>query len=88
MDHNYNIVHVCYSLLHGKDPVKIELRPGVSFRPHDAPVHTRNEVSCCVKVSDGQIEMTNEGFPPLRLLTTPPAEFVEDRKVIDDVSTG
>ncbi len=85
MDHNYNTVHVCYSLRHGKDPLQIELRPGVSFRPADSPVHTHNEVSCCVKVSDGQIEMTNEGFPALRILSTPAAEFVEDRKVIDDV---
>lgn len=85
MDHNYNTVHVSYSMRHGKDSLQLELRPGVSFRPADSAVHTRNEVSCCIKVSDGQIEMTNEGFPPLRILSTPAAEFVEDRKVIDDV---
>ena len=85
MDHHYNTVHVSYSLRHGKEPLKIELRPGVSFRPHDSPVHTRNEVSCCIRVRDGEIEMTNEGYPPLRILSEPPAEFVEDRKVIEDV---
>ena len=84
MDHNYNTVHVSYSMRHGKDSLQIELRPGVSFRPHDSPVHTRNEVSCCIRVQDGEIEMTNEGYPPLRILSEPPAEFVEDRKVIED----
>lgn len=85
MDHHYNTVHVSYSLRHGKEPLNIELRPGVSFRPHDSPVHTRNEVSCCVKVKEGEIEMTNEGYPPLRILSEPAVEFVGDRKVIDDV---
>lgn len=85
MDHGYNTVHVTYSLRHGEDPVQIELRPGVSFRPHDAPVPTRNEVSCCTKVSDGEIEMSVQEYPPLRIFLDPPAEFVEDAKVIQDV---
>jgi predicted glycogen debranching enzyme len=85
MDHGYNTVHVCYRLRQGNEPLQIELRPGVSFRPHDAPVQTRNEVFCCVKVMDGEIEMSTEGFPPLRILSIPAAEFVEDRKTIADV---
>jgi glycogen debranching enzyme len=36
--HGQNTAHVRYRLLEGEGPVRLTLRPGVHFRPHDAPV--------------------------------------------------
>ena len=85
MDYGFNTVHVSYSLRRGNGPLEIELRPGVNFRSHDAPVRTSSEVTCCLVVKNGEVEMSAAGYPPLRLISNPPAKFVEDRKVIPEV---
>jgi predicted glycogen debranching enzyme len=85
MEHGRNTVHVSYSIRRGNEPLDVELRPAVNFRPHDAPVKTQSEVSCCVVVKDGAIELSAGGFPSLRLGCNPVAEFVEDRKDFKDI---
>ena len=38
MPHLQNTVHVNYRLISGRDPVRIELRPALHFRPHEGLV--------------------------------------------------
>jgi predicted glycogen debranching enzyme len=67
--HGQNTVHVRYRLLSGDAPVRLTLRPGVHFRPHEAPVST--PLQRYRLVAEGaryEIAAEGERFPPLRLL--------------------
>jgi len=67
--HGQNTVHVRYRLLAGDGPVRLTLRPGVHFRPHDAPVSGPLQ-RYRLEAAEGRYEIAGEDprFPPLRLL--------------------
>jgi predicted glycogen debranching enzyme len=62
-----NTVYLSYRLLEG-DPVQLELRPGVHFRSHDAPVNLPLHDTYAISATDGHyvIHATDER-PDLRL---------------------
>ncbi|MFY3746140.1 amylo-alpha-1,6-glucosidase [Anaeromyxobacter sp. Red801] len=67
--HGQNTVHVSYRLLDGDGPVRLTLRPGVHFRPHDAPV-SGPVTAYRLVAAQGRFEVAGDDprFPPLRLL--------------------
>ncbi len=87
MTHRQNTVHVAFRLLDGPGPCALELRPGVHFRPHDAPVSAslhRYRFSA----EEGRYEVVAVGsdLPPLRMfLDGAPASFVLERERVPEV---
>lgn len=69
LTHGQNTVHVSYRLLAGEGPVRLTLRPGVHFRPHDAPVSAPLG-RYRLHAEDGRYEISADGdsFPPLRIV--------------------
>ncbi len=87
MTHGQNTVHLEYALLEGDGPCALELRPGVHFRPHDAPVSAALHRYRIV-VEDGRYELAAVGsdLPPLRLLLDGAhASFVLERERVPEV---
>jgi len=69
LPHGQNTVYLHYRLLDGP-PVRIELRPAVHFRSHDAPVSLELGEPYVLTASDGRFELRGAGdLPPLRLRT-------------------
>jgi predicted glycogen debranching enzyme len=68
MPHRQNTVYVTYRCL-GDIPLRLELRPAVHFRSHDAPVSVPLEPGYHLTVAEGYYQVTAPGeLPPLRLL--------------------
>ena len=67
MPHLQNTTHVTYQLL-SPDPVRLELRPMVAFRLHEAPVNHPVEAPYAVHALGDRFEIHPGGdLPPLRL---------------------
>jgi predicted glycogen debranching enzyme len=67
MPHLQNTTHVSYHLLSG-DPVRLELRPFVAFRLHEAPVDQPVSAPYLVQAFGDRFEIAPGGdLPPLRL---------------------
>ena len=67
MPHLQNTTHVSYRLL-SRDPVRLELRPFVAFRLHEAPVNHPLVTPYLVQALDDRFEISPGGdLPPLRL---------------------
>jgi predicted glycogen debranching enzyme len=83
-----NTVHLAYRLLAGEGPVRLTLRPGMHFRPHDAPVSGALQ-RYRLLASAGRYEIAGEDprFPPLRLLLRGqrPAFTVEEERLAEVV---
>src|SRR6266540_6504974 len=82
MTHRQNTVHVVYRLLSGPGPCALELRPGVHFRPHDAPVSASLQ-RYRFSAEEGRYEVVAVGsdLPPLRMfLDGAHASFVLERE--------
>lgn len=86
--HRQNTVHVGYRLLDGEGPVRLTLRPGVHFRPHDAPVSSALQ-SYRLGAEGGRYEISSDDsrFPALRLLVhgAPAAFTVEEARLAEVV---
>jgi len=68
MPHRQNTVHIGYRLVEGEGPIRIKLRLGVHFRPHDAPLDTRlPEKGYVFTASEGLYELHAPAMPALRL---------------------
>jgi predicted glycogen debranching enzyme len=68
LPHGQNTVHVNYRLVKGEGTVRLKLRPGLHFRPHEAPVHVPHAAPYSVSAVDGRYEVTaNSPVPPLRM---------------------
>jgi predicted glycogen debranching enzyme len=72
MTHRQNSVYVTYRVLEGNVPLRLSLRPGVHFRPHDAPVRRDLGHSYTVTLQSDRFELGSpkEPFPPLRIRAT------------------
>ncbi|HEX7622763.1 MAG TPA: amylo-alpha-1,6-glucosidase [Anaeromyxobacteraceae bacterium] len=82
MTHRQNTVQVAYRLLAGPGPCRLELRPGLHFRRHDAPVSAALP-PYRFSAEDGryELEAVASDLPPLRLFFDgPQASFVLERE--------
>jgi predicted glycogen debranching enzyme len=69
MVHMQNTVHVTYRVLSGSDPVRLELRPLIHFRPHSASVSEPLQEPYQLTITGDRYEISaSSNFPPLRLL--------------------
>jgi predicted glycogen debranching enzyme len=66
--HLQNTVYVRYRRLEGDGPVRLSLRPALSFRMHDAPVSSREPGAYRASFVGDHLEVQgSEHMPPLRL---------------------
>jgi predicted glycogen debranching enzyme len=81
MPHGQNTVYVEYRLLEG-GPIRLELRPFLTFRMHDGPLGTAPEWPFTVTITRGRIEVhVFDGAPVLRLTLRPRrGVFVSDER--------
>ena len=69
MPHRQNTVCVTYRLLGGAESVRLELRPSLAFRSHNAPVNTPLPEALKVDVSPDRYEISAAtGWPALRIM--------------------
>src|SRR5215208_143302 len=69
LPHLQNTVHVTYRLLAGPGPVRLELRPSLHFRAHEAPVDRPIGSPYVVTAAGDRYEIAGPpDLPPLRLL--------------------
>ncbi len=87
MTHRQNTVHVAYRLLDGPGPCGLALRPGLHFRPHDAPV-SGSLHRYRFTAEDGRYEIVaaDTDLPPLRILVDGAhAGFLLERERVPEV---
>ncbi|MHB8953627.1 MAG: amylo-alpha-1,6-glucosidase [Pirellulaceae bacterium] len=69
MPYRQNTVHILYRLVKGQGAVRLNLRPSVHFRPHDAPVSEQVLEAYTISATEERLELTtSRDFPPLRML--------------------
>jgi len=66
--HGQNTVHLSYALRGGEGTVRLDLRPSVHFRHHEAPVSTALDEPYRLAIVGDRYEIEAGGLPPLRLL--------------------
>jgi predicted glycogen debranching enzyme len=68
LPHRLNLVHVCYTLLAGKEPIHVTLWPGINFRPYEAPVNYKvSDEYAITALADGLEIFAQSDLPTLRL---------------------
>jgi predicted glycogen debranching enzyme len=68
MLHHQNTVHIQYRLVEGQGPIRLQLRPAVHFRGHEAPVSEKLPGPHVLTAIDDRYELCGDKrFPPLRL---------------------
>ena len=68
MPYQQNTVHVSYRLLRGEGPLRLSLRPAVSFRPQEWPVSTPLRGPYLLTALDDRLEVSLDPYSPsLRL---------------------
>jgi predicted glycogen debranching enzyme len=68
LPHRQNTTYLDYRVSHGKDAVKLQLRPAVNIREHEAPVNTRLDLYTFT-VQDHHYELQPaSNLPPLHLM--------------------
>ncbi len=68
MTHRQNTVHVAYRLLEGPGPCRLALRPGLHFRPHDAPVSgSLHRYRFAAEEGRYEVVAMDTDLPPLRM---------------------
>ncbi|HLP16351.1 MAG TPA: amylo-alpha-1,6-glucosidase, partial [Bacteroidota bacterium] len=90
MLHMQNTVQVSYTLVENPHPgtVRLELRPSMHFRAHEAPVSTQLKQPYVLTVTDDKYEVSSaeSGLPPLRMLMHGDrATMVSDKGVLREV---
>jgi predicted glycogen debranching enzyme len=86
MPYRQNTVHVTYTLLTGKSPVQLQLRPAMYFRPHEGLVSDPLTVPYILTIVEDRYEVSvREDLPPLRLrLTGEDVALTLDRGLIKE----
>lgn len=69
LPYQQNTVHICYKVLECTEPVRLELRPAVNFRPQEAAVESMfvDPSEYVFSVHDDYFRLEGEKFPPLHL---------------------
>ncbi len=85
--HRQNTTYINYRLTYGGGPIKLELRPAVNMREHEAPVSTPIEpYTITVREHMYELQKAQSDFPPLRMsLLGKEANFSIDCTTIHDV---
>ena len=79
LPHRANTVHLIYRLLSGPTSVRLRLRPGLHFRPHETAVAPGLAPSYSVTSLANRFEITAADLPPLRMsLSGPRGSLVLD----------
>jgi predicted glycogen debranching enzyme len=73
MPHGQNTVHVAYRLLKGSGPLRLELRPSMHFRPHDAPVTESIGEPYVLTAVENRYEVSVPQLPVLRMVMHGPS---------------
>jgi predicted glycogen debranching enzyme len=83
--HGQNSVIASYRLVEGEH-VRLDLRPFVSFRPHEGPVAGPTTDDYRIVSDGGHHEIHGpQPFPPLRMMITPRAPLALDAQEVSDV---
>jgi predicted glycogen debranching enzyme len=87
LPHGQNTVFVRYRLLEGAGPVRLELRPAVHFRSHDAPVSAPLGAPYVLNAIENRFELSAPGpLPPLRLFVAGKSSaFMVDARRTPDI---
>jgi predicted glycogen debranching enzyme len=68
MSYGQNTVHVTYRLLDGSGKLRLNLRPSVHFRPHEARVDQAPPAPYTIAASGSRYELSSvSDYPPLRM---------------------
>jgi predicted glycogen debranching enzyme len=74
LPYQQNTVHVTYRRLEGKRPLRLRLRPGLRFRPHEGAVSEPQRPLYGIHIEPGGIKVYGDrSMPPLRM-TVPGTE--------------
>ncbi len=86
LPHRQNTAYVNYRVLEGSGSIKLQLRPAVNMRKHEAPVNTRLD-TYTLTARDHEYELkASSAIPPLRLTLLGKQEaFAIDSKKISGV---
>jgi predicted glycogen debranching enzyme len=87
MPHRQNTVHLRYRLVSGVGPLRLDLRPALHFRLHEAPVSEYTDAAYTLSVTGDRYEIRGApALPTLRLfLVGDQAAFTVDGRRIDEV---
>jgi predicted glycogen debranching enzyme len=86
MPYMSNTVHIGYRLVSGPGPVRLKIRMGVHFRPHNAPLDEGLPADAYdLKASAGLLEVHGLSIPPLRVYMDGqnPAFTIETKRFTD-----
>jgi predicted glycogen debranching enzyme len=68
MPHKQNTVHVTYRLVSGQGPIRLELRPSMHFRSHEAPINLPIAEPYVLTATEDRFELKGPSqLPPLRM---------------------
>jgi predicted glycogen debranching enzyme len=83
MPHQQNTTYIVYHLLESSQPVTLELRPSLHFRPHEGRLNEPVSQGWTIEAHDNGVEI-NDGrdYPPLRL------QFLGDGEMFRDEQTN
>jgi predicted glycogen debranching enzyme len=86
MPHRQNTVHITYKLLTGPEPLQLELRPAIYFRPHEGRISEALSEPYSLTIVEDRCEIRGQAeYPPLRLqLCGEGAALTLDRGIIKD----
>lgn len=86
LNYGQNTVMVGYTLRDGPAGVRLDLWPGVNFRPHDAAVSAKPLDRYSLNVDERGYELSaGADSPCLRFLCEPPAALILDIKTIEGI---
>jgi predicted glycogen debranching enzyme len=86
MPHQQNTVHVTYQVRAGQPGVRLELRPAMHFRWHEAPVDEPFREPYSLTVTENRYEITAPRMPTLRMaMHGPSSAFVVAASRINQV---
>jgi predicted glycogen debranching enzyme len=87
LPHHQNTVHITYRVIKASGPLRLELRPAVHFRSHEAPVGESLKLPYALTILDNRYELSHRpDRPKLRLfLYGQDANFTVDGKKIEEI---
>lgn len=85
--HRQNTVYINYRLISAGDPIRIDLRPMLQFRPHEGPLGVPMPSPHIVTAIDDRYEFTaGQNLPPLRMMAYgEKGAFTFDKKTVEEV---
>jgi predicted glycogen debranching enzyme len=86
LTHGQNTVHLIYRCVSGSGPLRLELRPAVNFRSHDAMVSLPLSEHFTLTDHETGYELSGGGdLPTLRFVCSPRSKFMLERRTIDGI---